>query len=97
MDFDDPFRIDYVHPWRGSATNTLEWTFARSGGTGADAIFGINYDFWYGTANGSTPGTGVALYDLSPKYHTPIHSAAWLLGSGIIGLIGLQRRRARKA
>jgi len=28
---------------------------------------------------------------------TPIPNAAWLLGSGIIGLIGLQRRRARKA
>ncbi len=28
---------------------------------------------------------------------TPIPSAAWLLGSGLLGLIGLQRRRARKA
>ena len=39
----------------------------------------------------------LTLLDKSNAVTTPIPSAAWLLGSGIIGLIGLKRRRSNKA
>ena len=44
------------------------------------------------------PGEGTAkeTYDLTRAAVTPIPNVAWLLGSGIIGLIGLKRRAIKR-
>jgi hypothetical protein len=74
----------------------LLWWIPDSTATGIEVG-----DFtWYGAVRaGSTAGTwqdvttGIA--STSPPV-VPIPGAAWLLGSGLVGLIGLGRRRARK-
>lgn len=67
----------------------LQWMYIDPTGTGH---IGRNFNWWAQTLNGS--GT---ILETTTSTPTPIPNAAWLLGSGIIGLIGLQRRRARKA
>ena len=70
---------------------TLEWRVKD--GKGVKHI-GNAFTWWAGTMR---PGEGSAkrTYDLTNATITPIPSAAWLLGSGIIGLIGLKRRRTK--
>ena len=65
----------------------LQWSLTNSS-------VGQNFNWWVQTLAGD--GTTV-LETSTIATATPIPNAAWLLGSGIIGLIGLQRRRARKA
>jgi len=73
------------------ASTYLEWRYVDpASGTGH---IGLNFNWWAQTLNGS----GTVLETTGTATATPIPNAAWLLGSGIIGLIGLQRRRARKA
>ena len=58
----------------------------------------------YGSTNGTTftPGvfnlsnTGMLTYSVAPSA-VPIPAAAWLLGSGLIGLVGVARRRSPQA
>jgi len=48
--------------------------------------------------NGGPGYSGGLMYDSSDNIvPIPIPAAAWLLGSGLLGLVGLQRRRDRKA
>jgi hypothetical protein len=79
----------------GDDSTSLQWKIPLGGLYNPTAI---PFDFYVVTF----PNDGWDKYlnttsDVTPKFHTPIPSAAWLLGSGIIGLIGLKRRRARKA
>jgi len=71
---------------------TLEWRVLD--GDGAKHI-GNSFTWWAGTM---LPGDGSAkeTYDLTRATVMPIPSAVWLLGSGIIGLIGLKRRKTVK-
>lgn len=76
--------VTFQHSENGG--KTLEWQFANSN------LNGI-YTFFAAT----TGHNNNTLVDRTNSYVTPVPNAAWLLGSGIIGLIGLQRRRTRKA
>ena len=69
-----------------STTTTLEWTIPGDQLPNA---------FYYMGATQTLPSTINDTTDI--KYaHTPIPNAAWLLGSGVLCLIGLQRRHAKK-
>lgn len=78
----------------GSGSSPLEWVLLRNGPGNADATLGVNYDFWFGTADSTTPGATVTTKDLSAKFHTPIPAGAWLLGTGLIGLAVIRRRKS---
>jgi len=76
---------------------TLEWRVLD--GDGAKHI-GNSFTWWAGTMLPSD-GSAKKTYDLTsatdpPSTPVPIPSAVWLLGSGIIGLIGLKRRKTVK-
>ena len=65
---------------------TLEWKIDKTDVTG-------DWNFLLGaTANSS----GETVYDHTNVAATPIPAAAWLLGSGIIGLIGIRRRNQKR-
>ena len=71
---------------------TLEWRVKDGQG---NRHIGDSFTWWAGTM---LPGEGSAkkTYDLAGATHAPIPSAVWLLGSGIIGLIGLKRRGSKR-
>lgn len=64
-----------------------ELTFA--GGTEADYSLAL---ISYGAGDLGTPGFGS--YDLSLPAAVPLPAAAWLLGSGLLALVGVARRAA---
>jgi len=64
----------------------LEWKLSA-------ATIGSNSTWWIETYDGATLVDTTAHASVA----TPIPNAAWLLGTGLIGLIGLKRRRAVKA
>ena len=68
-------------------TNRLEWKIEKSDLTHHDTF----------TLPGATFDLSRCLKDTPDSHATSIPSAVWLIGSGILGLIGLQRRRGRKA
>lgn len=74
-----------------STGGTLSWYYTNPT-SGADRITGP-WKYWAGT--GATYSG--AQTDLTTYAQTPIPSAAWLLGSGVIGLIGLKRRKRKTA
>ena len=82
--------LTFRHTENGGTT--LEWRIKD--GEGENHI-GNSFTWWAGTM---LPGEGTAkeTYDLTRATVTPIPSAAWLLGSGIIGLIGLKRRAIKR-
>ena len=67
--------------------NRLEWKIEKSDLTHHDTF----------TLPGATFDLSRCLKDTPDSHATSIPSAVWLIGSGILGLIGLQRRRGRKA
>jgi hypothetical protein len=67
--------------------NRLEWKIEESDLTHHDTI----------TSPGATVDLARCLEDPPDSHAASIPSAVWLIGSGILGLIGLQRRRGRKA
>jgi hypothetical protein len=98
-DFDGATYTPVLKAWDGhmyaSVTDPmLSWSgfdFQASGNTLEWKIFGNQtiFDWW-----GVTEKDGVGLMDISSQVTTtPIPSAAWLLGSGIVALIGFKRRR----
>lgn len=72
-------------------TNRLEWRIAKSDLTLPDI-----FTFSGATADLAFFPFPIAVKDVTGSFTTPIPSAVWLIGSGILGLIGLQRRRGRK-
>jgi hypothetical protein len=68
----------------------LEWAVKRSDLPGTFS--------WYGLS-GNYDGSGLSdIFDITHSaVATPIPSAALLLGTGLVGLVGLRRRSARKA
>ena len=57
------------------------------GGTGFGGDFSTDFDNLFN----SQPGTGTAVADVAP---VPLPAALWLFGTGLLGLIGVGRRRA---
>lgn len=53
-----------------------------------------DYFAWYALTGDLSGGSISGIFDMTaPALATPIPSAAWLLGSGVIALIGLRRRK----
>lgn len=76
--------------------------FARQ--TGATLEWAVERDklpdtfSWYGLTANLSGGAVSGIFDITaPALVTPIPSAALLLGTGIVGLVGLRRRSFRKA
>ena len=65
----------------------LEWKIERSDFTHHNTF----------TLPGATFDLSRCIKDSPDSHAAPIPSTVWLIGSGILGLIGLQRRRGRKA
>jgi hypothetical protein len=102
-----------IQKWNGSTTWTdqtsaagLQWNGASTNGlvSGNSIEFQINntlfngvFNVWGGTITPTSGNNYATIVDDTGAMVTPIPSAAWLLGSGIVGLIGLKRRMARKA
>ena len=61
-------------------------------GTGFDGDFNGNFDNLALLDGVPTPGTGTAVADVAP---VPLPAALWLFGTGLLGLIGVSRRRAQ--
>ncbi len=72
--------------------NRLEWKIAKTDLTLPD-IFTLKGT----TSDLSFHPFPFAVKNSTGSFTTPIPSAVWLLGAGLLGLIGLQRRRGRKA
>jgi hypothetical protein len=72
--------------------NRLEWKIAKTDLTLPDVftLSGITFDLAFFPFP-------IDVKDTTKAFTTPIPSAVWLLGAGLLGLIGLQRRRGRKA
>jgi hypothetical protein len=81
-----------LFPDINGVANRLEWRIAKSDITLPD-IFTLTGT----TSDLSFHPFPFAVNDVTGSFTTPIPSAVWLLGSGVLGLIGLQRRRGRKA
>ena len=79
--------VVFAHDMNGGAT--LEWRY-----TDAYGLMGSNFTWW---AANLGPNLGV-VNDMTAATSSvvPIPSAVWLLGSGIIGLVGLKRRQAKR-
>ena len=72
------------YSWRSGFDNDVPWNY-RANAIGADdELISVNPDFM-------DLGAWVVTDDGSPIVPTP--AAAWLFGSGLIGLIGLARRK----
>jgi hypothetical protein len=77
--------LDFLHDVDFNCTgSTLEWSISR-------ADLGNDFTVWWGTFG------NLRMIDQAGSTHvnsTPIPAAAWLLGSGLMGLMGLSRRRS---
>ncbi len=75
--------------------------FARTAGTSANAIAAtkVQYGNSTGFATVTLEADGDFVYNLAgaPVSEVPIPAAAWLLGSGLFGLVGMARRRKAAA
>lgn len=75
--------------------------FARTTGTGSTAVAAtkVQYGNTTGFATVTLEADGDFVYNLAgaPVSEVPIPAAAWLLGSGLIGLAGMARRRKAAA
>lgn len=88
-----PFLLNWEGSWQSKSDgglmfaqtgNILEWKIN-------DTYLNGPFDWWAATIMpGSSPAT---TYDMTAPITTPIPSAAWLLGSGVVALIGLRRRK----
>lgn len=69
--------------------STLEWRVKEAG----NFLIGSSFTWWAASMlPGNESGVGKQTYDVMA---TPIPNAAWLLGSGVLALIGLKRRRPK--
>ena len=62
----------------------LEWAYAGS--------IGDNFFEWWGDTRGGLGNVTIYDYTNTAVTPTPIPGAVWLLGSGLLGLVGLKRR-----
>lgn len=68
--------------------NKLTWLIDKS-----DLFDGSS--FWFAGQSANTDGT--TIYSRTQASATPIPGAAWLLGSGVLGLVALRRKKAGMA
>jgi hypothetical protein len=98
------FSYDGAGKFHKSTSSDLDsWAFGRPDGSfgkilewkvNKDEIQGSIFNFMGATTDSTGLLTGTHPYDIVA---TPIPAAAWLLGSGIIGLIGIKRRNQNRA
>ncbi len=91
---DDPNNYWGGLDWAGWTGDPTEWDF-NTGGTDSelleDGLFeGINAIMWFG----SLPEYADDQLTIPFAAPVPVPAAAWLLGSGLLGLIGMRRRNS---
>ena len=86
--FYQTFRVDQFQATEGGGT-ILEWRYDDSNGY-------VGSNFTWMAANVGPDGNYFNDVTAATSSVVPIPSAVWLLGSGIIGLVGLKRRQAKQ-
>ena len=81
--------LTFQHGENGGTT--LEWRIRDGEG---EKYIGNSFAWWAATMLPGDDGQAKITYDVMA---TPIPASAWLLGSGLIALVGLKRRRSVKA
>lgn len=78
---------------------TLEMMYITQTGTNPGAATAAGYDFFdnaYGRAVWSLSSAGQLTYSIAgaPVSEVPVPAALWLFGSGLLGLVGIGRRKS---
>ena len=87
-----PLYSDFGLFQTNGVANRLEWRIAKSDLTLPDI-----FTFTGTTSDLSFCPFPFAVKDVTGSVTTPLPNAVWLIGSGLLGLIGLQRKHRRKA
>lgn len=84
-----------------SLGGTLEMMYITQNGTNPGAANAAAYDFFdnaYGRGTWNLASNGALTYDIAgAPSAVPVPAALWLFGSGLLGLVGIGRRKSKAA